>query len=39
MERERLCYGGGHFNGGRMINVNFGQFNRGKIVTLWRWPV
>ena len=36
MERERSCYGGGQFNGGRMIMLIW-SVNGGRIVMLQRW--
>ena len=37
MEGEWLCYGGGQFNGGRMVMCYIGgHFNGGKMVTLQR---
>ena len=38
MEGEWLCYGGGHFNGGRKVMLG-GQFNGVKMVMLRRWSV
>ena len=35
---EWSCYGGGQFDRGSMI-VSGGQFNGGRMVMLWRWPV
>ena len=34
MGREWSCYGGGQFNGGRMINLISGQFYGGRMVIL-----
>ena len=38
MGEEWSCYGGGQCNRGSMI-VRGGQFNGGRMVMLWRWPV
>ena len=46
MEREWSCFGGGQFNGGRMIMLSCGQsfyrggqFNGGRMVMLQKWLV
>ena len=36
MEREWSCFGGGQFNGGRLIMLSCGQLNGGRIVILQR---
>ena len=38
IEGEWSCYGGGQCNRGSMI-VKGGQFNGGRMVMLWTWPV
>ena len=38
IEGEWLCNGGGQCNRGIMI-VKGGQFNGGRMVMLWMWPV
>ena len=51
MEGEWSCYRGGQFNGGRKVMLQRwclmegpwscyrGQYNGGRIVMLWMWPV
>ena len=40
MEGEWSCYGGGQFNGGRIVMLQkCSLFNGGRMVMLQRWPV